>query len=323
MQNGSNENLELFNAINNPNLACILVDNPVAVISNTDGIYDNWFKDDSSSYKTFCSDADNDGIPNEDDLCPTTEFGAAVDLFGCAIPNLPNDNFAISITGETCLNSNNVKITIVAQELYTYDVLLEREDFYEEYNFTNDIDIFNLLAGTYQMCVTIEEWPNYESCYTIVITQPDPLEIFTCRVINTNDFSLNMSGSNSYNIKFNGDAFTTHSSAITLQLEEGVNRVEVSTDLECQGVYKDLIILTDDFLVYPNPFRDEIKINNGKEGGEVIVNIYSTIGQLVLNKTYINQGIEIRVDTSSLPTGMYLISIQTEAIVSTYKIVKK
>ena len=323
LQNGNNENLELFNATNNSDLACILVDDPLAVISNTDGIYDNWFKDVSSSYKTVCSDADNDGVPNEDDLCPTTEFGATVDLFGCAIPNLPNDNYAISITGETCLNRNNGKITIAAQELYSYNVVLEREDFYEEYNFTNDIDIFNLLAGTYQMCITIEEWPNYESCYTIVITQPDPLEVFASRAPSGNAVSLDMSGSVSYNIEFNGDLFTTHNSNLSLQLQYGTNHLKVSTDIECQGVFEKEIFVSGDFIMYPNPFSETINILNGTLNGKVTVNIYSTYGQLIASKSYINGDVEMSLNTNDLGAGIYIVTAQSEYTTSTYKMVKK
>ncbi|WP_298894306.1 T9SS type A sorting domain-containing protein [uncultured Psychroserpens sp.] len=323
LQNGNNENLQLFNASNNPGLGCILVDDPVAVISNTDGTYDNWIKDDSASYQTICEDADNDGVPNEDDLCPNTEFGAAVDFTGCAFPDLPNDNFTVSITGETCLNSNNGKITIVAQELYTYTVTLTNDEFFQEYNFTNDVDIFNLLAGTYEMCITIEEWPDYVSCYTIVITQPDPLEVFASRMASGNEVSLDMSGSSSYNIKFNDETFTTHNSTITLELQQGINTLKVSTDLECQGVYEERILMTEDFLVYPNPFENKINIYNGIEDEEVSVKLYSILGQLVLNKTIVNEGTNMSIDTTNLPDGIYLIIVKSETMTSTLKIVKK
>jgi len=43
LQNGNNENLQIFNGSNNPDLGCILVDNPVAVISNTElHNFNNW-----------------------------------------------------------------------------------------------------------------------------------------------------------------------------------------------------------------------------------------------------------------------------------------
>ena len=323
LQNGNNENLQIFNATNNPDLGCILVDNPVEVISNTDGIYDNWIKDESASYQTICEDADNDGVPNEDDLCPNTEFGAPVDFTGCAYPDLPNDNFAISITGETCLNSNNGKVTIVAQELYTYTVILSNEDFFQEYNFTNDVDIFNLLAGTYNMCIVIEEWPDYESCYTVVITEPNPLEVFASRMASGQEVSLNMSGSSSYNIKFNDDVFTTHNTAITLELQPGVNTLKVSTDLDCQGIYEERIVMTDDFIVHPNPFKNVIHIFNGIEGENINVTVHSILGQLVIDKTISNEGTAMRLDTSNLSDGVYVMTVKTESTIATYKIIKK
>ena len=331
LQNGNNENLLIFNATSNPDLGCILVDNPLTVIENTDGTYDNWFKDESASYQTICEDADNDGVPNEDDLCPNTPFGAAVDLSGCAYPDLPNDNFTVSITGETCLNSNNGKVTIVTQELYNYTATVTGQNilegtgavFSQDYNFTNDVDIFNLLADTYEMCITIEEWPDYEICYTIVITQPDPLTVFASRLSSSNEISLDMSGGTIYYIEFNGELFTTHSSTFTFQLKSGTNNLKVKTDLECQGIYEEQIIMTDNFLVYPNPFNNLITIYDGKIGEEVSITMYSMFGKLVLAETYVNQGGDMKVDTSALASGMYLIRVQSKAITSTYKIIKE
>ncbi|WP_179005828.1 T9SS type A sorting domain-containing protein [Winogradskyella forsetii] len=331
IQNGNNENIFIFNATDNPDLGCILVDNPLAVVENLDGFYDSWFKDNSASYQTICDDADNDGVPNTDDLCPNTEFGAAVDLFGCAIPDLQNDNFTVLITGETCLNSNNGKITITAQEIYNYTATLIGQDildgtgevFYQEYNFTNDVDIFNLLADTYEMCVTIEEWPDYQSCYTIVITEPNPLSVFASRPASGSDVTLDMSGSTIYYIQLNDDTYTTHNSTFTLQLQQGVNQLKVSTDLDCQGVFEEQIMKADEPLLFPNPFKNELNIYDGNVGDEVTVKMYSTFGQLVLTKTFINQGVYNAIDTEHLATGMYLMSIQTKSETSTFKIVKK
>lgn len=331
LQNGNNENLQIFNATNNPSLGCILVDNPLAVINNVDGTYDNWSKDASASYQIICEDADNDGVPNEDDLCPGTEFGAPVDLFGCTVINLPIDNFSVVVTGETCLNSNNGKIRIETQQLYNYTVSLfsediietTGEDFYQEYNFTNDIDILNLLAGTYQMCITIEEWPDYETCYTIVITEPNPLEVFAGRPAASGKIEVDLSGGNVYNVDFNGEGFTTHNTNLELQLQQGENILKITTDLACQGSYEKRIFYGDQYLVYPNPFQDRLTIYNGIEQEEVSVNVYNTLGQLVLSKKVINKGIEMHLDTNHLNSGMYLIKITSESGSSSYKIIKK
>lgn len=324
LQNGNNESILVFNATNNPDLGCILVDDPVAIITNTDGTYDNWLKDATASYQLICEDADNDGVPNEDDLCPNTEFGASVDLFGCAIIDLPNDNFTILITGESCMNSNDGKITIDAQQLYAYTATLTGENFYQEYNFTNDVDMLNLLAGTYEMCISIEEWPDYYSCYTIVITQPDPLEVFASRAASGTEVSIDMSGSNSYTIEFNGTSFITHNSNITLQLQQGINHLRVSTDLECQGVYEKEILMTNAFIIYPNPFKDAINLYHNNIGEEkVTVSVYSNLGQLMIQKSYKGEGDGFNIDTSNLEAGLYIVKIKSLTQASIHKIIKQ
>ncbi|MTE27331.1 T9SS type A sorting domain-containing protein [Winogradskyella ouciana] len=323
LQNGNNENLELFNATNNPDLGCILVDDPVAVINNTDGLYDNWFKDETSSYQAICEDADNDGVPNVDDLCPGTEFGATVDLFGCAVIDLPIDNFTISITGETCLNSNNGKISIEALEVYTYTATLVGEGFNESYNFFDDVDIFNLLAGTYEICITIAEWPDYESCYTIVITEPNPLEVFASRMASGDKVALDMYGNTSFNVEFNGEIFTTHNANLELQLQQGENILKVTTDLECQGSFEKRIFFGNHFLVYPNPFENQFYVFNGLENDDISVEIYSTFGQLVLSKNLKNNGTEMKVDTNQLTSGLYVVKVKSKSNTSSCKIIKK
>ncbi|MFP4845578.1 T9SS type A sorting domain-containing protein [Winogradskyella sp. PE311] len=330
LQNGNNANLQIFNATDNPALGCILVDDPVIIIDNVDGTFDDWIKDDSATYQVICEDADNDGVPNEDDLCPNTEFGAPVDLFGCPIIDLPNNNFSILITGETCLNSNNGKITIEALELYNYTVTLigtqimegTGEVFNQQYNFTNDIDILNLLADTYEMCITVAEWPSYQSCYTIVITQPEPLEVFASRTAFGSKIALDMNGSSSYKIHFNSSIFTTHNSSIVLDLQPGINNLKVSTDLDCQGIFEEKIFSGIGFQVFPNPFNHRINIFDGKEGGVIKIHVYSSVGQLVLSNEIENRGRIMTLDTSELSSGIFFMTLETSLEKLTYKILK-
>ncbi|RNC86805.1 MAG: T9SS C-terminal target domain-containing protein [Winogradskyella sp.] len=322
VQNGNNETIQIFNATNNPDLGCILVDNPVAVITNADGTYDNWTKDDSASYQTICLDADNDGVPNTDDACPGTAFGATVDLFGCPLVDLAEDNFLITITGETCLNSNDGKIRIEAQIGYNYTATLSNDDFYQDYNFTNNVDIFNLLAGTYTMCITIEEFPDYELCYTIVITEPNPLEVFASRIATTNRLSVDMNGSTRYNVVFNNDSFFTYNSNLELDLQQGINTLKITADSECQGIYEETFVLND-FLIYPIPFSQHINIYNGLENEELEVKMYSSLGRVVYAKTFFNQNSGCVIDTKALPPGMYIITINSKSISVTDKIIKQ
>ena len=325
LQNGANPSLINFNATDNVGLQCILVDDPFTVITNAGGVYDNWLKDSGSNYQSVCIDADNDGIANADDQCPNTPFGSAVDLFGCPILSLPNNNFTIQITSETCLNNNNGKINIATLDYYNYTATLTKDNFSKAYKFTNDIDILNLLAGTYKMCISIEEWPNYMNCYDVVISQPEPLSVSTNKSTDGKKVSVKMSGSSSYNVDFNGLTFSTNDSNITLNLQEGANAIKVSTDIECQGVHEERILVSDKMIVYPNPFQDKINMYLGdNDTGKVVVNMYSYLGQLVYSKTLTNQKSgKISLDTNNLALGIYTISIQTSTSLSTFKIIKK
>ncbi|PQV46570.1 hypothetical protein CLV33_10968 [Jejuia pallidilutea] len=325
IQNGANAMLEVFNASNNPDLTCILVDDPIAVISNVDGTYDDWFKDITASYQTVCDDADNDGVANEDDLCPGTPFGEAVDLFGCRFSILPEDNFTILITDETCLNNNDGKITITTKELYEYKAHLVGDDFDRNYTFTNEIDILNLLAGTYRLCITSEELPNFERCFDVVINHPANLDVITAKHKNGKEVTVNMYGSSSYYVDFNGLKFTTRKSQLTLQLENGKNTIKISTDLPCQGEHEEHILLLNTVLVHPNPFQNELNIYLGEmDSDNVKVSIYSTIGQMVFLKEFDVKGRgSISINTAFFNTGLYTVFIQSNNSVSNFKIVKK
>ena len=325
IQNGNNAILDFFNASNNPDLTCILVDDPVAVISNVNGTYDDWFKDATATYQTVCDDADNDGVANEEDLCPGTPFGTPVDLFGCAFSPLPEDNFTILITGETCLNNNDGKINITTKEFFEYNANLVGNDFDRDYTFTNKIDILNLLAGTYRLCITSDEIPNFKRCFDLVINHPENLDVITTKSRSDKEVSFQMSGSSNYTINFNGLVFTTSKSEITLQLEDGKNTIIISTDKACQGVHEEELFLSNNMFIHPNPFKNQINIYLGNLEDEVVdVSMYSYLGQLVYSKQ-INRkdSRSLMVNAHNFSAGLYTVFVTSKTAVSTFKIIKK
>jgi hypothetical protein len=317
INNGFNENLMAFDSRNNLLLTCILVDD-----QNT--VYTNWYKDPWSGYKLICDDDDNDGVSNDDDLCPGTPFGEPVDLFGCSFYSLSNDNFTILITGETCLSSNNGKVYITAEETYNYTATITGVDYLNSYKFTNDVEIRNLRQGTYQLCITVDEWSGYSSCYDIVISEPEPLAVLTSKSTKNKKVSLDMSGSSNYRINLNGFKFSTSHSNIDLSLKTGYNSIKVSTDLDCQGIYEEQIFISDGVFVYPNPFDNAINIYLGSSEVEnTEINIYSSLSQLVYTQSLKEYQDTFQIDTSKLPVGLYIVSIKTKDSLSTFKIVKK
>lgn len=317
--NGNNGNLSNFDLRNNPNLQCVLVDDIDASLG-----YANWFKDTQAQYRLVCDDDDNDGIPDTDDLCPNTPFGDFVDLFGCSFLLLPPDNFRLLTTSETCMDANNGKVNISAVEIYNYTATITGVEINRSYNFTNTVDIRNLRAGDYELCITIEEAPDYINCYEIVITEPEALFVSSKVSYVDKKISMEMLGAPKYIIELNGSILSTGDASLTLPLTKGINTLKIKTEAACQGIYEETIYVSDAPFFYPNPVNDNLNILIGNDmQAEVRIKMYSLSGQLIFTKMYKVQGSAIEIDTSPLESGMYIISMDSGQTQSTFKITKK
>jgi len=319
IQSGNNQTLENINLKDNSILNCILVDDRDTAYANA-----NWIKDDIAGYKLICDDDDNDGVSNAEDQCPSTPFGDFVDLFGCSIFSLPIDNFRILTTSETCSNSNNGKISIESVEIYNFKATISNETFSDIINFGATTEIRNLKAGKYELCITIDERPDYKNCYEIIITEPEDLLVKSIVSKSEETISFDMSGGLNYTIDLNGLIFKTSDSSITLDLNKGMNMIKIKTDENCQGIYEKSIFVSEKLVYYPNPFKEQINIFIGKDvSKEVHINIYSSLGQVVLSSVQMVHNGSIRIDASHLATGIYSISLKTDNNHSTFKILKK
>lgn len=319
LKSGNNASLLNLDIQNNPDLICVLVDDIAAARSN-----ETWLKDISALYKIVCLDDDDDGIANENDSCPNTPFGTAVDLFGCPYFSLPYNNFTVLIAGETCLNSNNGKVNVTAVETKNYTATITSDDYTNTYKFTNELEIRNLLTGNFVLCITVEESPEYMSCYDIVISEPEKLVVLTNKSTKSKKVTLDLSGSTSYIIELNGLKFNTTDSSIDLVLNNRQNTIKVSTDLECQGIYEEHIFISEGIFVYPNPVEDKINIYLGDSDAEKTeINIFSPLGQLVYSKSYVEHLDFVTIDANNLPLGLYLLIVKTDETLSTFKVLKK
>ncbi len=136
--------------------------------------------------------------------------------------------------------------------------------------------------------------------------------------------SFDLSGGTNYSIDFNGLIFNTTAEEITLNLSNGINTIKIYTDLECQGIHNESIFLSNDVLVYPNPFNNNFNIHIGNNDTETVdVVIYSSFGQVVMSSTLTAKNGSIALDGSGLPSGMYFASIKTKTSLTKLKIVKK
>ena len=317
--NGNNQNLQNFDLRNNPNLRCILVDDINAAAG-----YTGWYKDPQASYKIICDDDDNDGVSDAEDLCTDTPFGDFVDIFGCSIFTLPANNFTVLTKSETCRDANNGIVNISAIEIHDYTATLIGAIDTVIFKFTNAADIRNLRADNYNLCITIEDKPDYSQCFQVYISQPDDLKVKSQLDNSGKSLTFKMSGGTLYTIDFNGLKFNTTETELSLNLENGQNMVKIMADAACQGVYEKSFFLSDKPAAYPNPFDKQLNIYTGKNcSTKVDVKIYSYSGKLLLSNTYQSDNGSVEIITSGFKPGVYYVWMKSETLESTIKIVKE
>ncbi|MEX2232327.1 MAG: T9SS type A sorting domain-containing protein [Cyclobacteriaceae bacterium] len=303
--NGYNAFINKFDLRNNPGLTCILVDN----ITESQR-YAGWLKDTAAQYKLECNDDDNDGVADADDVCPTTPFGDRVDLFGCSVFSLPFNNFTVLTTSESCRTGNNGKINIVAAEIHAYAATLRGPIDTVVYEFFDKVEVRNVRAGTYELCITITDKPGYMQCFTLAISEPENLKVIPVDGIDGGRVAYKLSGNTTFIIEFNGLVFETEEEFIEFTLEKGRNTIRIETGAECQGFFEEVIYVSDGILLFPNPFDDYFQIvPGGNHSGEVTVNVYTASGTLqVSGKHDLIKG-QVEIDVSSLPAGLYVIDM--------------
>ncbi len=271
-------------------------------------------------------DIDNDSILNGNDLCNDTPLGDTVDVDGCTVFTLPATNFSLLINSETCRNSDNGNVTITAVETFNYTAQLTGNGLDISNVFTSSTNFNGLAAGNYLVCITVENQATYEQCYNIVITEPEDLSVISRIDTSRSIISLEFSGGLNYTIDLNGIITNTTESEISLTLSQGINQLKVTTDKDCQGVYRETINNSLQMIVYPNPIvnGNDLNIFTGDATIEKLnLVLYSLLGKSLISKSiYLNNG-KATLDISNLSTGMYLLVVNTDKEQSTFKVLKK
>ena len=240
--------------------------------------------------------------------------------------SLPANNFQLAITSATCKGSSNGSVAITAAQPLPYTATITGNGGTAQYAFNISQTINNLPAGTYQVCLTVAGQPSYSQCFTVVITEPKDISLYS--TVNTgtfNSITLALAGASLYNIEINGNTYTTTSNSITLPLKEGVNNLSVSTNLPCQGILTKTIDISSNTAPYPNPFTGVVNLNLGLDNvPAVAVEVHGVNdGKLVFSKQYSNQSGVLQLDLSNLASGIYAVKLTIGSNEKIYKILKK
>jgi len=177
------------------------------------------------------------------------------------------------------------------------------------------------------MCITVEGVSSgeFERCFEVTITEPDPLLVTTLFNKQDQSITFGLSGGDSYDITHNGISTQTSKSNYTISLAKGTNRVSISTGIECQGLFENSYLNSYKVTYTPNPFNQELILTMGGEDRILGLEVYTPSGQLVDQKT-ITLPFGIRyytLQTGDYKQGGYILRIKSETIDQSFQVIKE
>ena len=274
------------------------------------------------------NDFDNDGILNDFDICPNTPLGSKVDVEGCVVFELPMNNNKVEVINTSCIGTTDGSIEIsVEDNTYDYNVTITDPSDKVTFYLINGTDkkgsFKNLSKGTYEVCFKVTGQSTYEQCFSVFVGNPSPLSAFVD--VNNDDrtTSIQLEGSKRYNIDINGILHIISQKNFTTKLKTGLNIIKISTDLPCQGLIEKEIFISEDILYYPNPTEGEVDMFVSGEDRVVKMSVYSTKGELIYTKNQkILQSRKSELNLSGVPSGTYIINLESPTVRKTFKIIK-
>ncbi len=291
-----------------------LVSNPDQVDLDGDGIGD------------VSDDFDHDGVFNPYDNCAETPLGELVDVTGCEIFYLPPDNFSLS-KSERCIDTNSITVgVLVTDEVYDVHVTGSGTDIRDSFT-GSSWTLDSLSAGTYNVCFTAAgvSSSEFERCFEVTITEPDPLSVYATMSSDLNMVQLNLAGGQVYNVTHNGKTTQTKDANYSVTLSKGYNKIRVDTGIECQGVFEHEYFVSNEVRIAPNPFSDQLMIYVSGEDRSVNVEVFTSQGTLVHSERRdldpFNRSISLI--TSGYQQGSYIIKVTGETTNRTITAIKE
>ncbi|MES1159133.1 MAG: FG-GAP-like repeat-containing protein [Bacteroidota bacterium] len=223
---------------------------------------------------------------------------------------LEPDNFQVQSTDAGCQGVANGSIHLSAKKQMDYAISIAGDNGYtktESFNGTSYTS-GGLAAGTYQVCVSVNDHADAASCYTIIVHEPPPLRVKTDLATADNLLVLNMEGSATYIITVNGKAASVNSNQASFSLQEGPNEVSVSTGRSCQGLFTQTFFSGDHLHVYPNPVHDILQVWIPSGPVKKVEIISAATGAVVRRIETVNTAIRpIHINVAGLAAGIYII----------------
>ena len=271
-------------------------------------------------------DSDNDGVADINDNCPDTPEGSVVDLNGCVLFTLAANNYSVKSVSASCIGSNNGKIEVSAQDTsYTYQVNISGLD--STYSLSSDnnhsLIIEDLEVGAYTINFTIDSQEGYIQSFETTITEPAPLQGKAQVDYFSKTAKLKLSGSEVYYIEVNGQMMASNSNDFSAPLKPGKNIIKVTTPLDCQGVYEEVLFMSEKLRYFPNPVQNELNITVPGTDSEINIEIFTDGGANLYRGTHsINGSRTIQLPMSRYKSGLYIVTGSGKTVNESFKIIK-
>ena len=271
-------------------------------------------------------DSDNDGVADINDNCPDTPEGSVVDLNGCVLFTLAANNYSVKTVSASCIGSNNGKIEVSAQDTsYTYQVNISGVD--STYSLSSDnnhsLVIEDLEVGPYTINFTIDSQEGYIQSFETSITEPAPLQGKAQVDYFSKTAKLKLSGSEVYYIEVNGQMMASNSNDFSAPLKPGKNIIKVTTPLDCQGVYEEVLFMSEKLRYFPNPVQNELNITVPGTDSEINIEIFTDGGANLYRGTHsINGSRTIQLPMSRYKSGLYIVTGSGKTVNESFKIIK-
>ena len=273
-------------------------------------------------------DSDEDGVPNVVDKCNDTPLGALVDINGCEIFTLPSNNFKVEVVASTCIGANNGSLKVsVLNTNYSYSLTVKGPNKYEKQiimpkGVANSV-LNGLVLGEYNMVFTVENVKNFQQAFDVKITEPAPLVVQSTIDAGNKSMSIQLGGATNYIVQINDAAFKVTEANWSTALPAGLVKLQVSTDLNCQGIYIKEFFVSESVTAFPNPTTGPVQVHVHGIDQKVDISIVNAAGLNVSNQNYsVPSSRLVGLDLSTFFAGIYLIRVQGETVDQTLKIIK-
>ncbi|RKR14318.1 agarase [Maribacter vaceletii] len=218
---------------------------------------------------------------------------------------LPTNNYTIKAIDATCNNQDNGMLSISTIVGQNYNAVVSSAGYNESFNFSNNLSVENLKVGSYTIVITLPSFPDYKMEFSVQIREPESLTVSSKLTVDKNAVFLNLKGGVKYFVALNGKEIQTGANEIELALEEGINKLKVTTDKNCQGVYEETIFIDKSYSIYPNPVKEELSIVVTEKLRNSSAYVYDITGKLILRKEI--DSTENSILVNGLGKGVYII----------------